>query len=63
MLLWNIFSPGNSVAGSLGYVFSNTLNLHNKSGTHSVEIIESVTQRLNFDEDIQNEENNGTKNC
>ena len=58
----NIFGPGNLVAGSVGYV-ANTLNLHNKSGTYSVQILESVTQRLNFDEDVKNEENNGTKNC
>ena len=59
----NIFCPGDSVAGSVVYVVSNTLNIHNKSGTYSVQILESVTQRLNFDEDVQNEENNGTKNC
>jgi len=62
-LVLNIFCPGNSVAGSVGYVVNNTLNLHNKSGTYNVQILESVTQRLNFDEDVQNEENSGIKNC
>ena len=49
------FSTGNYNRGS---VVNNTISLDNRSSAYSVEILQSVTKRLNF-EDVQNEANNG----
>jgi len=49
------FSTGNYNRGN---VVNKTISLDNMSRADSVEILQSVTKRLNF-EDVQNEANNG----
>jgi len=56
--LLNIFCIGNF---NLGSVVNNTINLDKRPNTYSVEILQSVTKSLNF-EDVQNETNNGNNN-